>query len=141
MHKGLGLCCLMTPGLSKDIQCRTTILFLNLQITRSNIRPHTRWAVSLVIVHDHMATLIFLRVLCGCIWVNTTHFITTEGVHKSIQQHKMHMVPLLHTLILVQIAIHIHTKRKQACLVILHCITHYFSFYHITHDQFTTLSS
>ena len=30
---GLGLCCLMTPGLSKDVLC-VTILFLNLQITR-----------------------------------------------------------------------------------------------------------
>ena len=52
---GLGLCCLMTPGLSKDIRChvRMTILFLNLQITRSDIRPHIKWAVSLMIAYGH----------------------------------------------------------------------------------------
>ena len=39
---------LMTPGLSKDIQChvRMTIHFLNLQLTRSDIWPHTKWAIS-----------------------------------------------------------------------------------------------
>ena len=30
-----------------------TILFLNLQITRSDIRPHTKLAVSLVIAYGH----------------------------------------------------------------------------------------
>ena len=35
------LCCLMTPGLSKDIQCHVwPYSFLCLQITRSDIRPH-----------------------------------------------------------------------------------------------------
>ena len=33
-----------------------TILFLNLQITRSNVRPHTKWAVSLMIVYGHFTT-------------------------------------------------------------------------------------
>ena len=42
--------------------------FLNLQITRPDIRPHMKWAVSLVIAY--MATLIFLRELCGNVWVN-----------------------------------------------------------------------
>ena len=28
-------------------------IFLNLQITRSDIRPHTKWAVSLVIAYGH----------------------------------------------------------------------------------------
>ena len=40
-----------------------TILFLNLQIIRLNIRPHIKWAVSLVIAYGQ--TLIFLRNLCG----------------------------------------------------------------------------
>ena len=46
----LGLGYLMTPGLSKDIgyHVTMTIPFLNLQITRSDIRPHIKWAVSLV---------------------------------------------------------------------------------------------
>ena len=30
-----------------------TILFLNLQIIRSDIRPHIKWAVSLVIAYGH----------------------------------------------------------------------------------------
>ena len=30
-----------------------TILFLNLQITRLDIRPHIKWAVSLVITYSH----------------------------------------------------------------------------------------
>ena len=47
---GLGLCCLMTPGLSKDIRVHT---FPNLQFTRSDIRPHIKWAVSLVIAYGH----------------------------------------------------------------------------------------
>ena len=39
--------------------------FLNLQVTRSDIRPHIKWAVSL-----HMVTLIFLGGMCGYLWVN-----------------------------------------------------------------------
>ena len=51
---GLGLCSLMTPRLSKDIQCHVwPYIFLNLQITRSDIRPHIKSAVSLVIVCGH----------------------------------------------------------------------------------------
>ena len=55
--------CLMTPGLSKDIlppppppppHTHThSILFLNLQITRSDIRPHTKRTVFLVIAYGH----------------------------------------------------------------------------------------
>ena len=44
----------MTSVLSKDILCHVwPYFFLNLQITRSDIRPHIQWAVSLVIVHGH----------------------------------------------------------------------------------------
>ena len=38
------------------------------QISRSDIRPNIKWAVSLVILH--MITSIFLLALCGYIWVN-----------------------------------------------------------------------
>ena len=47
-----GLVCvyLMTPGLNKDIQCHVwPYFFISLQITRSDIRQHTKRAVSLVI--------------------------------------------------------------------------------------------
>ena len=42
--------------------------YKHVQISRSDIRPHTKWAVSLVILH--MVTSIFLWGLCGYIWVN-----------------------------------------------------------------------
>ena len=37
---------------NQSVSC-ITILFLNLQITRSDIRPHIKWAVSLVIAYGH----------------------------------------------------------------------------------------
>ena len=43
-----------------------TILFISK--CKSDIRPHIKWAVSLVIFH--MITSIFLRALCGYVWVN-----------------------------------------------------------------------
>ena len=45
-----------------------TILFINLQISKSDIRPHIKWAISLVILH--MVTSIYLWGLCGYVWVN-----------------------------------------------------------------------
>ena len=48
---GLVWCCLMAPDLSKDICCRVWPTFSELQITRSDIRPHIKWAVSLVIAY------------------------------------------------------------------------------------------
>ena len=50
-----GLCCLVTPGLRKA-SCMT-ILFLNLQITISDIRPHIKCAVSLVIAYGEFILL------------------------------------------------------------------------------------
>ena len=44
------------------------IFYKQVQISRSDIRPHIKWAVSLVILH--MVTSIFLQGLCGYIWVN-----------------------------------------------------------------------
>ena len=40
----------MLPGLSNDILCHTTSYSFNSQTTRSDIRPHIKWAVSLRIV-------------------------------------------------------------------------------------------
>ena len=48
----------------------------NLQITRSDIRPHTKWTVSLMIAYGHF------NILQGFVWVymtSHTHFITPEG--------------------------------------------------------------
>ena len=53
----------MTPGLSKDIRCHVWSYIV--YTCKSDIRPYIKWAVSLVIF-----TSIFLRGLCGYIWVN-----------------------------------------------------------------------
>ena len=60
----------MTPGLSKDILSHVWLYFFykQVQISRSDIRSHIKWAVSLVILH--MVTSISLWGLCGYIWVN-----------------------------------------------------------------------
>ena len=59
----VSLCCLMTPGLSKDIWCHARpYSFLCMQITRSGIRQHVKWAVSLVIADGHF---IFFRACVG----------------------------------------------------------------------------
>ena len=53
-----------------------TILFLNLQIIRSDIRPDIKWAVSLVIAYGHF------NLPQGIVWVcmsSHTHFITPIG--------------------------------------------------------------
>ena len=42
--------------------------YKQVQISRSDIRQHIKWTVSLVILH--MVTSIFLRALCGYIRVN-----------------------------------------------------------------------
>ena len=48
--------------------------FLNLQITRSDIKPHTKWAVSLVIADGHF------NLPHVFVWVRNIHtFITPKG--------------------------------------------------------------
>ena len=53
---GLVLCCLMTPGLSKDIRCHVWPYFFN--------RPHMKWAVSLVFAYG------YFNIPLGCEWVH-----------------------------------------------------------------------
>ena len=59
---GRGLKCDKSPLLDH------TFKYKQVQISRSDIRPHIKWAVSLVILH--MVTSIFLWALCGYVWVN-----------------------------------------------------------------------
>ena len=50
---------LMTSGLSKDVRCRVTIIFVYAcKSPDQDIRPHLKWIVNLVIADNH---LIFLR--------------------------------------------------------------------------------
>ena len=65
----VGLCCLMTSGLSKGIRCHVwPYFFTNKCKSADQTSGHTKSAVSLVILH--MVTSIFLQGLCGYIWVN-----------------------------------------------------------------------
>ena len=62
-----------------------TILFLNLQITRSDVRPYIKWAVSLVIAYGHYnLPQGFFVGMYGL----TYHFNNLEG-HKQVKQMKM----------------------------------------------------
>ena len=59
--------CSMTPGLSKDIGVMYDHTF-DKRKSADQTSGHTKLAVSLAILH--MVTSIFLRGLCGYIWVN-----------------------------------------------------------------------
>ena len=65
-----------------------TILFISLQISRSDIMSHIKWSVSLMILH--MVTSIFLRGLCGYIWIN----IITLSPQREHEQRTGHGVKL-----------------------------------------------
>ena len=52
--------------------------YKQVQISRSDIRPHIKWAVSLVILH--MVTSIFLQGLCGYISVNILTLSPQRGI-------------------------------------------------------------
>ena len=61
--------------------------YKRVQISRSDMRPHIKWAVSLVILH--MITSIFLRALCGYIWVN---ILTLSPRGEGVMEHAMVVV-------------------------------------------------
>ena len=56
------------------------IFYKQVQISRSDIRPHIKWAVSPVILH--MVTSIFLQGLCGYIWVNILTLSPQRATYK-----------------------------------------------------------
>ena len=67
----------MTPRLKKGYSVPSmTILFLNLQIIRSDIRPHIKWAVSLVIAYGDFNLPQGIVSVCMS---SHTHFITPKG--------------------------------------------------------------
>ena len=81
--------CLMTPGLSKDIQCHVGPVSINLQITKSDIRSHRKWTVSLVISCVHFN---FLKGLCGYTWVNTLTLSRRKGFQRWGDMGNMHVI-------------------------------------------------
>ena len=66
------------------MSCMTIFFHKQVQISRSDIRPHIKWAVSLVILH--MVTSIFLQGLCGYIWVNILTLSPRRGPEKLFLQ-------------------------------------------------------
>ena len=73
--------------LGHSVSCMT-ILFLNLKIIRPDIRPHIKWAVSLVIAYVPV-TLILPRDLRGYVWVNILT-LSSRGGRKFYQvDHKV----------------------------------------------------
>ena len=58
----LGLCCLMTAVLSKDIWCHVWPQLFCSHVTRAGIRPQVKWTINLAIAD---APLIFHRVCVG----------------------------------------------------------------------------
>ena len=71
IYAWFGLCCLMTSGFRKDIRCHVwPYFFLNLQTTRLDMRPHIKWAVSLMIAFGHF---IYIHIRVGNIWGRTTY--------------------------------------------------------------------
>ena len=50
------------------MSCMTMYFYKQVQISKSDIRPHIKWAVSLVTLH--MVASIFFQGLCGYTWVN-----------------------------------------------------------------------
>ena len=60
------------------MSCMTIFFYKQVQISRSDIRPHIKWAVSLVILHK--VTSIFLQGLCGYIWVNILTLSPRRGL-------------------------------------------------------------
>ena len=63
--------------------------FLNMQITRSDIRPHKKWAVSLVIAYGHLnLPHVGMYMPLGCSKVGQEtgwSLIVTHGCHILIQ--------------------------------------------------------
>ena len=68
MIDGLILCCLMTPGFSKDIQCHVQIYFF-CKLANQQIRSQSTLNVAVSLAISHAVTSMFLRGLCGYIWL------------------------------------------------------------------------
>ena len=128
-HK-VGLGCLMTLVSIRTFSVMYDHTFQNLQITRSDIRPHIKWAVILVIAYGHtqsglstwwlhMVTLIFLRGLCGYVWVNILTLLpprvldTRESkLFPRLNQFKPCQIHELNTFVLILLAVLVTFKDR-----------------------------
>ena len=79
------VCCSMIPGLS----IMYDHAFLNLKITRWDIWPHIKWAVSLVTTYGQLN---LPQGLCGYVWVNILYH---PKARTSLGLHIIHQYPIL----------------------------------------------
>ena len=104
-HLSLGLCGLMTPGLSKDIQCHLWLCFSKL--ANHQIRWSAWWL--------HMVTLIFNRALCG--YDGLTHsFYHPQDVITSEQEHAMFSIVYFTTEHYIVLSVEGAYKFQELCI-------------------------
>ena len=78
------LCCLMTPGLSRDIWWHVRPHSFCLQITTPDIRPHAKWAVSLVVADGH------LNLLHTVALYKDRRLLDSGSIHKDYRANLIH---------------------------------------------------
>ena len=89
--------------------------YKQVQISRSDIKLHIKWAVSLVILH--MITSIFLRALCGYIWVNIlTLSPRGEMADLSLWMHVYWYVTTNSVFLFFSFAVKFHIERLRPVL-------------------------
>ena len=72
-----------------SVSCMTIFFFINLQISRSDIRPHIKWAARLVILH--MVTSVFLKgLLCVGVYGLPYSFLCLQNYR--IRHQPMHNI-------------------------------------------------
>ena len=77
---------------------------LNLRITRSDIRPHIKWAVNHVITHGHFN---LLQGLCGYVFVNILTLSTLRG-HNKVKESNAAIIVLIAENHKTSVIIHIY---------------------------------
>ena len=70
------------------------IFYKQVQISRSDIRPHIKWGVVLVILH--MVTSISLQGLCGYIYGLTYSLYHPRGANVILKIHRVYII-VIHT--------------------------------------------
>ena len=93
--------------------CTTSYSF-NLQITKSDTRPHTKWAVSLVTVDGHFN--LKNKSLCRYVWVN----ILTLSPLKVMHTVKIHLGMWYFLNPKIPYPLHLYTYQKKQ--KIIHCM-------------------
>ena len=111
-----------------------TILFQNLQITRSDIRPHIKWAVSLVTAYGHFN--LPQGGLCGYVWVN----ILTLSPPRDWTNKTMEGREALGISLFIYPPPPKKKKKKESCLFLSLSLSHYITV-DTRHPKYVKLSN